>query len=72
MSHQLPVYMVGKLDPGSQATNAMYQPWTKMFSYAFPPIQSNTSGIVEAKERRDHNDIGGTNMAKASKAIQFF
>ena len=38
MSHQLPVYMARKPDPGSQATNAMYQPWTKMFSYAFPPF----------------------------------
>ena len=26
MSHQLPVYMAWKPDPGSQATNAMYQP----------------------------------------------
>ena len=38
MSHQLPVYMAWKPDPGSQATNAMYQPWTKMFPYAFPPF----------------------------------
>ena len=30
------------------------------------PIQSNTPGIVKAKERRDHNDIGGTNMATTS------
>ena len=38
MSHQLPVYMAWKPDPGSQASNAMYQPWTKMFPYAFPPF----------------------------------
>ena len=38
MSHQLPVYMAWKPDPGIQATNAMYQPWTKMFPYAFPPF----------------------------------
>ena len=30
------------------------------------PIQSNTPSIVEAKEKRDHNDIGGTNMAITS------
>ena len=29
-------------------------------------IHPKTSGIVEAKERRDHNDIGGTNMAITS------
>ena len=28
-------------------------------SYAFFP---NTPGIFEAKERKDHNDIAGTNM----------
>ena len=38
MSHQLPVYMAWKPDPGSQATNAMYQTWIKMFPYAFPPF----------------------------------
>ena len=38
MSHQLPVYMAWKPDPGSQATNVMYQPWAKMFPYAFPPF----------------------------------
>ena len=38
MSHQLPLYMAWKPDPGSQATNAMYHPWTKMFPYAFPPF----------------------------------
>ena len=38
MCHQLPVYMAWKPDPGIQATNAMYQPWTKMFPYAFPPF----------------------------------
>ena len=36
MSHQLSVYMAWKLDPESQATSVMYQPWTKMFPYAFP------------------------------------
>ena len=30
------------------------------------PIQPNTQGIVEVKQRRDHNDIGGTNMAITS------
>ena len=30
------------------------------------PIQPNTPGIIKVKERRDHNDIGGTNMAIAS------
>ena len=30
------------------------------------PIQPNTPGIIKGKERRDHNDIGGTNMAIAS------
>ena len=29
-------------------------------------MQPNTLGTVEAKERRDHNDIGGTNMAITS------
>ena len=38
MSHQLSVYMARKTDPGSQATNDMYQPWAKMFPYAFPPF----------------------------------
>ena len=36
MIHQIPVYMAWKRDPGSQATNALYQPWAKMFPYAFP------------------------------------
>ena len=35
MSHQVPIYMVWKSYPGSQVTNAMYQPWAKMFPYAF-------------------------------------
>ena len=35
----------------------------KNVSICLSPIQPNTPGIVEAKERRDHNDIGGTNMA---------
>ena len=30
------------------------------------PIQPNTPGIIKAMERRDHNDIGGTNMAITS------
>ena len=30
------------------------------------PIQPNTLGIIKAKQRRDHNDIGGTNMAITS------
>ena len=38
MSHQLPVYMAWKPDPGSQESNAMYQPWSKMFPHAFPPF----------------------------------
>ena len=38
MSHQLPVYMGWKLDPGSQATNAMYQLLAKTFPYPFPPF----------------------------------
>lgn len=38
----------------------------KNIPICLPPIQSNTLGIVEAEERRDHNDIGGTNMAIAS------
>ena len=29
----------------------------------FSPIQPNTPGIIKSKERRDKNDIGGTNMA---------
>ena len=36
MSHQFPIYMEWKQDPGSQTTEAMYQPWTKLFPYAFP------------------------------------
>ena len=38
MSHQLSVYMAWKPDPGSQATNIMSHPWSKMFPYAFPPF----------------------------------
>ena len=38
MSHQLPVYMGWKLDPGSQATNAMYQLLAKTFPYPFSPF----------------------------------
>ena len=38
MSHQPPVYMTWKPDPGSQESNAMYQPWSKMFPHAFPPF----------------------------------
>ena len=30
------------------------------------PIQPNTLGIVKAKDRRDHNDIGSTIMAITS------
>ena len=36
MSHQFPAYMVWKPDLGGQVTNAMCQPWAKMFPYAFP------------------------------------
>ena len=35
MHHQIPVYMAWKLDPGCLTTNAMQQPWAKMFPYAF-------------------------------------
>ena len=38
MSHQLLIYMAWNPDLGSQATNAMYQPWAKIFPYAFPPF----------------------------------
>ena len=37
MSHQLPIYIAWKPDPKSQTTNAMYQPWAKMFPFPFPP-----------------------------------
>ena len=36
MSHHLPIYMAWKPDLESQATNTIYQPWTKMFPHAFP------------------------------------
>ena len=43
------------------------KPWRlgKMIIIGKKPktTQPNTSGIVEAKEERNHNDIGGTNMA---------
>ena len=35
------------------------------------PIQPSTLGIVEARERRDHNDIDGTNMAITSTVFRF-
>ena len=38
----------------------------KNVSICISPIQPNTSGIVETKERSDHNDIGGTNKAITS------
>ena len=58
--------MAWKADLERQRTNVMYQAWEKMFPYAFPSFSLIPSGIVKAKERRNHDDIGATNMAIAS------
>ena len=50
MCHQHLVYMAWKRDPGSQATNAMYQPWTKMFPYAFPPFSLITRVLLKVRK----------------------
>ena len=50
MCHQLPVYMAWKRDPGSQASNAIYQPWTKMFPYAFPPFSLITRVLLKVRK----------------------
>ena len=38
VSHQISAYMSWKPDPDSSGTDALFQDWTGLFPYAFPPF----------------------------------
>ena len=60
-SHQLLEYMSWKPDPGSRGTDALYQTWTGLFPYAFPPFSQGgfwKSSKTQDQNNHYHSDLG--------------